>query len=382
MRLAFCLFRYYPFGGLERDCIRIAKECLKRGYTVDFYTMAWEGEIPDGFSVILLPGKGFTNHGRCLSYVEQVHERLKQHHYDLIVGFNRMPGLDVYYAADICYVASARERHGNWYRFTPRYRASAALEREVFAKQVATKILLLSAPEQQRIVQYYATPADRFHVLPPGIDAQRIPLSDAATVRTTIRNDFAIAAEQNILLMVGSDFKRKGVDRALLAVAALPKLIREQTKLWVVGKGKAAPYLRLSKALGISGQVTFLGTRNDVGSLMLAADILLHPAYQENTGTVILEALVAGLPVLTTQNCGYAFHISEAKAGLVTPMPYQQQIFNEYLAKMLNQQLWSNWKANARSYAQNTELYSLPERAVDLFEQFSQQLQGRHVHMA
>ena len=378
MRLAFCLFKYYPFGGLERDCVRIAQECLKRGYKVDLYTMAWEGEIPEGISVNLIPGKGIISHWRCTSFIKQLRSRLQEQHYDLIVGFNRMPGLDVYYAADICYVADAGQRHGIWHRFTPRYRTFAALEKSVFSPQAATKVLLLSAPEQQRIIDHYGTPPERFQVLPPGIDAQRIPFSDAAAVRAEIRKEFAIKDEENILLMVGSDFKRKGVDRALLALAALPKSNREQTKLWVVGKGKTVSFLRLAKKLGIEQQVVFLGTRCDVGNLLLAADLLLHPAYQENTGTVILEALVAGLPVLTTANCGYAFHVSDAQAGLVVDAPYQQQIFNEYLLKMLNRSLWCDWKNNARHYAESSDLYSLTKRAVDLFEQFSRELRAQH----
>ena len=46
------------------------------------------------------------------------------------------------------------------------------------------------------------------------------------------------------------------------------------------------------------------------------ADLLIHPAYNENTGTVLLEALVAGLPVLVSAVCGYAHYIAEADAGL------------------------------------------------------------------
>jgi hypothetical protein len=45
-------------------------------------------------------------------------------------------------------------------------------------------------------------------------------------------------------------------------------------------------------------------------AFLLGADLLIHPAYNENTGTVLLEAVVAGLPVLTTAVCGYAHYIA------------------------------------------------------------------------
>ena len=59
-------------------------------------------------------------------------------------------------------------------------------------------------------------------------------------------------------------------------------------------------------------------------AFLLAADLLLHPAYHENTGTILLEALVSGLPILTTDVCGYAHYVQEAKAGCVLTSPFQQ----------------------------------------------------------
>ena len=44
MRLAFCLFRYFPYGGLQRDFVRIAQACRARGHSIDVYTLRWEGE--------------------------------------------------------------------------------------------------------------------------------------------------------------------------------------------------------------------------------------------------------------------------------------------------------------------------------------------------
>lgn len=373
MKFAFCLFRYYPFGGLERDCIRIANECLKRGHTVNIYTMSWEGAVTPGLSVTLIPTKGSANHTRCLAFVKQLNRHFLQTKYDLIVGFNRMPGLDVYYAADICYVASAQVNHGRWYRLTPRYRAFAALEKAVYSPTASTKILLLSGTEQDRIVQHYGTSSKRFYLLPPGIDRKKIIVDERVKIRNKVRAESGIRSEQYLLLMVGSDFKRKRVDRTLAAIAALPLSLRSKTKLWVVGKGKVAPMLQIAKQALIEQHVVFMGARDDVSSLMLAADALVHPAHMENTGTVILEALVAGLPVLATDNCGYAFHVREAAAGLVVPMPFQQQTLNQYLVKMLNQKLLEEWRVNARCYAENHDLYSLPQRAVSLFEKFYQE---------
>ena len=46
---------------------------------------------------------------------------------------------------------------------------------------------------------------------------------------------------------------------------------------------------------------------------MSAADLLLHPSRYDTTGTVILEGVVNGLPVIATAACGYATHVNAAK---------------------------------------------------------------------
>ena len=52
---------------------------------------------------------------------------------------------------------------------------------------------------------------------------------------------------------------------------------------------------------------------------------MVHPAHNENTGTVLLEAIAAGLPVLATDVCGYADHITAAEAGTVLDSPFDQE---------------------------------------------------------
>ncbi len=43
MTLAFILYKYFPFGGLQRDFMRIALECQRRGHDIRVYTLIWEG---------------------------------------------------------------------------------------------------------------------------------------------------------------------------------------------------------------------------------------------------------------------------------------------------------------------------------------------------
>jgi UDP-glucose:(heptosyl)LPS alpha-1,3-glucosyltransferase len=369
MRIAICLFKYFPFGGLQRDFLRIAKACLARGHVIDVYTMTWEGRFEPGLAIRTIAAKGFTNHNRREDYIKQIQPFLRQGHYDLILGFNKMPRLDIYYAADTCYQAKARHQHGWWYRLTNRYRKNVTLEKAVFAANAKTQILLISPLQEQEFKHYYHTQANRFHLLPPGIDTDRIAPPDAAEIRQKTRSEFQLTEDNFLLLLVGSGFKTKGLDRILKALAALPANLKEKTQLLVIGKDNAQPYKRQAAKLGVSENIKFLGGRKDVPRFLLAADVLLHPAYNENTGTVLLEALVAGLPVITSDVCGYAHYIHDAAAGIVIPSPFKQERFNQSVANML---LFADIRAaahwNAMTFAKTADIFSMPERAVSIIE--------------
>ena len=85
----------------------------------------------------------------------------------------------------------------------------------------------------------------------------------------------------------------------------------------------------------------------------------------------MLEATIAGLPVLTTDTCGYAFHIEKAQSGLVCTSPFNQLDLNVNLTRMLNSLNEEKWSENGLAYGKKTDLYSMPQRAVDLLEKFT-----------
>ena len=123
---------------------------------------------------------------------------------------------------------------------------------------------------------------------------------------------------------------------------------------------------------GIAGQVQMFAGRDDVPRLMQSADGLLLPAYDETAGMVIIEAMIAGLPALVTQNCGYARYLAEADAGLVAPLPFDQLAFNAQLVELLTSAQRVQWRANGLAVAANPEIYRLAEVAVDHLERFVQ----------
>lgn len=367
MQLAFCLYKYFPFGGLQRDFLRIALTCQTRGHAIRVYVLEWRGEVPSGFDVVEVPVKAWSNARRYAKFTDWVRRDLSARPANRVIGFNKMPGLDVYFAADPCYEEKAQTLRNPLYRLSGRYRHFAAFERAVFSPGSQTEILMISSLQQPLFEKHYATPTARFHLLPPGISRDRRAPPNAAAIRAEFRSEFGLSSDDLLLLQVGSGFKTKGLDRSLTALAGLSEALKLRTRLIVIGQDEPSHFQRMAQSLGVADRVSILPGRDDIPRFLLGADVLIHPAYNENTGTVLLEALVAGLPVLASAVCGYAHFVDEAGGGLVIPEPFEQAQFDSMLMRMLkDDETRRAWQASALAFAETADIYDNAERAADL----------------
>jgi UDP-glucose:(heptosyl)LPS alpha-1,3-glucosyltransferase len=389
MNLVFIIYSYFPHGGQQRDFMRILNECRARGHNITVYTLKWTGDKPDGVTIHLVPVKALTRtrlYKKFTRWVESKIERISESpnekqngvHNQTIVGFNKMPGLDVYYAADPCFAEMAATQRGSYYQYSSRFKHFSAYEKAVFGGDSATEILYLSPQQRAAFKTYYPECESRLHALPAGLaeDRRLDDRSPAArearkkAAREKLKNELNISETATLVIQIGSGFKVKGVDRALRAIASLPRESHNTVHYLLVGSGKPASYLRLAKKLNIANKVTIVEGRDDVPDLLAAADLMLHPAYRESAGYTLLEAIVAGLPVLATETCGYAYHIVQANAGAVCPEPFSQASLNKILFDMLEQLPTAKWSANGLAYGAEESLYTMPQAAADFIERF------------
>ena len=369
-RLAFCLFRYFPYGGLQRDMVKFAKACQKRGWDITVFTMKWEGTVPAGIDVRILKTKGHTNHTRAINFSREFAEVIAKEKFAAVVGFNKMPGLDVYFAADICFVEEQKTKHRLYYRYMQRYQKFSQLERAVFGGSSHAKVMMISKTQMDVYNQYYNKCKSRMILLPPGTPSFESGKKYSKNEKKSICSELGISYDSKLILQIGSDYKRKGVRRSIMAIAALPKSIQKKTCLIIIGAGNASYYRRLAKKLSVRERIFFLKTRDDVPAFLKAGDLLIHPAYSENTGTVLLEALALGCPVLCSGVCGYATYVEEAEAGIVLKEPFTQQELNEKLCYVLETpDVLKQFSSNALSYAKQADIYSMHEKGADIIEE-------------
>lgn len=366
MKIAFVLFKYFPFGGLQRDFLKIAKKVSVMGHEVVVYVREWNGEKPEEFEIKIVPTRSFTNQGKDCEFFESVKKDLAKNPVDRIVGFNKMPGLDYYYAADDC-VATRLKNKNFLVKLLPRYKKRINYEKAIFSKKSKTKVLVLTEAQKLNYQEAYGTEDSRFTILPAGAPNLTLTPDEKLPERQRVREKEGINKDTIWLLQVGSNYKLKGVDRTIRAVAALPLNLRNFVELFVIGQDKADKFVKLAVKLGIQKNVTFFKGRSDVLALMNGADLLIHPSKHESAGLVIVESLTRGLPSIVTDTCGYCYHVRNSGAGIVVPSPFEQEKLNEALRKLLDDKNLLNTLSNkARAYSETQDIYSLHETAAKI----------------
>lgn len=369
MKLSFLIYSYFPYGGQQRDFLRILKECLSRGHEIDVYTLSWQGEVPENLNLIIVPVKARRRIKLYQRFTEWVEKALASQAPHKVVGFNKMPLLDIYFAADPCFQEKAETQRARYYKYTSRYRHFKRYEQAVFDENGKTEVLILSPQQRSAFSKFYPNCSSRLHEVPPGISPDRKVLNRNEELRKDFRCEFKIGDGQKLLLQIGSGFRIKGVDRSLHAIAALPDELRRSCHFMLVGQDKPGRFAKLAKKLGIDDRFSIFQGRDDIPRFLAGADLLLHPAYAESAGYVLLEATIAGLPVLTTASCGYSFHIEEAASGEVCSEPFDQNELNRRLVTMMQQLDSADWSENGLRYGKKDELYALPKVAADMIEQ-------------
>jgi UDP-glucose:(heptosyl)LPS alpha-1,3-glucosyltransferase len=314
--------------------LRTAQQLINLGHQVEIFTMSWQGDMPSDIKVHLMPQKGWLNYQRYQKFIAAAFALIDENEFDYIIGYNRMARLDAHFAADPCFIERAHKQRSFWYRLLPRFKWFAACEKVIFSAESHTEILMVALTEKPIFQHWYGTQSERFHYIPPYLSSHRFQLSDRQEMRQYLRQTFRFAENDFVYLLTGSGFHMKGLDRAIIALSALPEAALKNTRLIAVGQDNARDFEKLAKKLNLASHVVISKGRTDIPKLMQGADVCIHPARRENTGLVILEGMACGTPILVTDSCGYAHYVADANAGMVCPTPYNQEQFNALFSTM------------------------------------------------
>ena len=174
------------------------------------------------------------------------------------------------------------------------------VERGMYRRRGLRRVVAVSMGTKRELVRYYGVREDRIDVVPNMVDERvRLSPSERVRLRREIRTRHGLPENALVLLFVAAgDFKRKGLQVVLDALALVPN---PAVRLLVVGQEDIDYYAERSRSLGIADRVVFAGHRRDIEGYYAAADCFVYPSAYEAFSLVSLEAAGAGLPLVVTR---------------------------------------------------------------------------------
>ena len=292
MKLGLVRRGYSGTGGAESYVRRFAAAAAAAGHEcVLFASPEWKDAPWEG-KKILVEGTSPRQ------FADALREQKPKEHCDFLFSFERVWECDAYRAGDGVHAAwlQQRSRYEPWWKpfvrsFQRKHHEILSLERALFTGG-AKRIIANSKMVRREIAEHYGTPGHRIEVVYNGVPA----VPDDPEWRLRQRKEFGLGERDFALLFAGSGWERKGLLFAIHAVNRLPG-----ARLFVAGKGS-------KRSLPRSRQVEFLGPQDALGmqALFGAADLFVLPTIYEPFSNACLEAMAAGMPVITTARNGFS----------------------------------------------------------------------------
>lgn len=348
MKIALIRKKYNYSGGAE-NYLRLAAGRLKeRGHDVHILTA---GDVPDSFfkvnKIKSLNKPSFLSN---ILFAINVNRVLKNKFFDCVISFERLPfkgicrirekarrGLSnvVYRAGDGCHKEwlNKRKKAEPFYKkltfaLNPHHIVLLYFEKLCFSD--SGLIIANSKMVKNDILKHYLIPDEKIHVLYNGVDLQRF--QPVGTKQKEDLKNFSRIKENHVILFAGGDFKRKGLDVLLKAVALLDI---KDVKLIVAGRGDTARYSLLAGQLGIEKNVLFRGAEQEMEKLYGVSDVFVLPTIYDPFSNATLEAMASGVPVITTSFNGASELIENGVQGFVIDDPLNESLFAENISTVL-----------------------------------------------
>jgi len=173
------------------------------------------------------------------------------------------------------------------------------------------------------VQQFYAQhgiPADKFSVIPNGVNIPPVSDTPQDELRKTLRLELGLPEDAQIVATVGRHWPQKRLKDAIWG-AELLKVIRPDSHLLLIGDGPQRKMLqRYARLVEVDDRVHFLGHREDVPQLLAGCNCFWLTSGYEGQSNAMMEAMAAGLPVVATDIPGNRDLVVDGETGYLAPV--------------------------------------------------------------
>jgi UDP-glucose:(heptosyl)LPS alpha-1,3-glucosyltransferase len=339
-RIAFLRRRFSPTGGAERYLLRLASALAPQGHHITLYCEEWTPRESPFQAVRKIDSSD------PWTYAKRVMEQPLHDRHDIVFSLERVPGCDVYRAGDGV--------HADWLAYRqayspllgriktavrPKHRQICLLETALFAPGGVRRVICNSKFIADQIVHRFDFARDKIDVIYNGVPYKQFSTGDRQLGRKALK----LSSEDFVVLLVGAGPERKG---HAIAKEAVRKMKGRKAKLVIIDSPPPAA----------------------MPHVYAAADVFLLPTLYDPFANVTLEALAAGLPVITSAQNGASEIMTNEKNGFILPRADDVTLIVyllEYFAESANR---TPFREPAQALAQQYDLSRNVAATLALFD--------------
>ncbi len=328
LRIAMVALNFHRQGGSEGRTGHLVDALLTAGHEVHLVGAriggSWDGRV-------VRHGIRVASHPRwleVLTFIGGAKRLLAQERFDVVHNQIRpyLPGVVTvgggchrFYLERV--LPAEQGRLAAWSkRCSPLHQILLALERRHYRPDANTWVIANSRLNRNGILAYYPLPDSRIRVAYNGVDSERFAPENVARFRGEVRRTLELAHKDLGVLFVGTNFSRKGLDLVLEALVVAGAAGR-RLRLIVLGGRPSHRWRRRVGTLGLTDSVRFVDSVPDPERYYGAADIFVLPTRFDPFANAMLEAMAAGLPVVTSQMNGAAEILTPGTDGYILDDP-------------------------------------------------------------
>ncbi|MZH03261.1 MAG: glycosyltransferase family 4 protein, partial [Nitrospinae bacterium] len=322
MKIAIIRQKFVLYGGAEKFVQGYIQQLAEAGHDIHIFANQWSDH--PNIHLHHVPAFKLNAFIRTLSFAWFAAKAVGRESFDIIQSHEKTWKQDVYRVGDGCH----REWLDQRKRFLPLlkrfsltcnpfHRLILKLEKNIFESGQCKKFIAISQMVKNDILKHYDCPPENISVVYNGVNLTRFHPDNRNLYRESIRKELEIPESSLLILFVGSGFERKGLKSLLQATQYFKS---KDWYLLIMGKGKWERYVHFVPE-NLRDQIIYKEPVPDIEKYYSAADIFALPSIYEPFGNANLEALAAGLPVVTTRHCGAADIIQHKQNGLVVESP-------------------------------------------------------------
>ncbi len=367
MKVALCTEILYPLYGVERRVYEFGRRLPKYGIEPVIYTST-SGKHFRNLKIVQVSHCTITNppkrnYAFCIDYIFNLFRQLMKQEYDLVHAEGHLSLMPCSLAVVMRKKPSVATVHdlylAEWRKMYRSAASFAGIPFEVLScKMPFDHILTVNSSLKEKMKTVLGIDENKIQILHSGIDTNYIK---------SVRGK----EKDGSIIYIGRLAPQKDVGTLIQAYSMLPESIRKGHQLKIIGEGLERARLEVfAKTLG--DNVNFLGKiekHENVLKELKKASLFVLPSRRESFGITILEAMCAGVSVISTATEGPSDHIRNGETGFLVKINDCKEMSEKMELILTNKSLQKTLSKNGQAYAARHDWENITKNVANVYKE-------------